>query len=362
VELIGPTDAGYDRLRAVFDHRVERRPAVIARCRTRDDVVAALALAQARCVPFTVRGGAAEGAATLDGGVVLDVSPMKGIEIDAGAGTAHVAAGVTWAELDAAAQEHGLAVTGGRLSWLGVAGVARGAGSGWLERSLGATGRSVSRAEGVLPDGSTVMASCTAALPGGAVITELELRLHPVGPVLLCGFLNFPRPRAAEVARAYRELMAGAPPEVGGALTLFAGRGGSCQVAYCFHGEAADGERWVAPLRALGPSLDAVGANPYRAFQAMTDALHPFGMRAERRCEGVDSLCDDALDAVLAAADHPAAALSRVVLRPRGGVLEGAPWEVECLAMWPPVASLDKGNLAWLERASSAVVSADAVA
>ena len=118
----------------------------------------------------------------------------------------------------------------------------------------------------------------------------------------------------------------------------------------------------MAPLRALGPSLDAVTANPYRAFQAMTDTLHPFGMRAERRSEPMGALSDEALDGLLAAADQPAAALSRVVCRPRGGVLEGAPWEVECLAMWPPVASLDRGNLAWLQRASTVVTSADAVA
>ena len=362
MELIGPTDAGYDRLRAVFDHRVDRRPAVVARCRSREDVVAALAVAGARGVPFAVRGGAAEAGATVDGGVVVDVSPMKGIEIDAGARTARVGAGVTWAELDAAAQEHGLAVTGARVSWLGVAGVALGAGSGWLERSLGPTGRSVLQAEGVQPDGSAVTATGTAALAGAAVVTELVLGLHPVGPTLLCGFLTFARSRAGEVARAYRELMAGAPAEVGGALTLYAGRGGPCQLAFCFHGDVADGERWLAPLRALGPSLDAVTANPYRAFQAMTDTLHPFGMRAERRAERVGALSDEVLDALLAAAEQPAAALSRIVLRPRGGVLEGAAWEVECLALWPPVASLDRGNLAWLERASAALAGTVGVA
>jgi FAD/FMN-containing dehydrogenase len=362
VELIAPSDAGYDRLRAVFDQRVDHRPAVVARCRSRDDVAAALALAGARDLPHAVRGGAADAGATIDGGVVIDVSPMKGVEIDAAARTARVAAGVTWAELDAAAQQHGLAVTGARVSWLGVAGVALGAGSGWLERSLGPTGSSVLRAEGVLPDGSTVTATGTAAPTGAVVVTELVLQLHPVGPELLCGFLTFPRARAGEVARAYRELMVGAPAEAGGALTLFAGRAGACQLAVCFHGDVADGERWIARLRALAPSLDAVAANPYRGFQAMTDTLHPFGMRAERVTRPVGSLSDELLDALLAAAEQPAAALSRLVLRPRGGRLEGDPWEAECLAMWPPVASLDRGNLSWLERVSAAVTDAGAAA
>ena len=362
MELIAPSDAGYDRLRAVFDQRVDHRPAVVARCRSRDDVGAALALAGARELPYAVRGGAADAGATIDGGVVIDVSPMKDLEIDSAARTARAAAGVTWAELDAAAQQHGLAVTGARVSWLGVAGVALGAGSGWLERSLGPTARSVLRAEGMLPDGSTVTATGTAAPPGAAVVTELVLQLHPVGPVLLCGFLTFPRARAGEVARAYRELMAGAPPEVGGALTLFAGRAGACQLAVCFHGDVADGERWIAPLRALAPSLDAVAANPYRGFQAMTDTLHPFGMRAERVTRPAGALSDELLDALLAATEQPAAALSRLVLRPRAGRLEGDPWEAECLAMWPPVASLDRGNLSWLERVSAAVTNPGAAA
>jgi hypothetical protein len=178
--------------------------------------------------------------------------------------------------------------------------------------------------------------------------------------VLSCGFLAFPRARAGDVARAYRELMADAPAQAGGALTLFAGRAGACQLAVCFHGEVADGERWVAPLRALGPSLDAVGANPYRAFQAMTDTLHPFGMRAERVTRPVAALSDEALEGMLTAAEEPAAALSRLVLRPRGGVLEGAAWEAECLALWPPVATLDRGNLSWLERVATAVTNAGA--
>ena len=96
-------------------------------------------------------------------------------------------------------------------------------------------------------------------------------------------------------------------------------------------------------------------ANPYRAFQAMTDTHHPFGMRAEHRTRPLRGLSDETLEAVLAAAEQPAAALSRIVLRPRGGVLDGAPWDCECLALWPPVASLDRGNVAWVDNAVDAL-------
>ena len=337
MELIHPGDAGYDWLRAVFDSRVERRPAAVARCASAEDVEAALAHAAERGLACAVRGGATSSGAALDDGLVIDVSPMKGVAIEGE--TAHVAGGVTWAELDAAAQARGLAVTGGRISWMGVAGVALGEGSGWLERALGAT-----------PD------SVTGVDAAGPVAASLTLRLHPVPAEMLCGFLSFPSARAREVALVYRELLEEAPPQVGGALSLYAGRAGACQVAFCFLGDVAEGERWAAPLRALGPSLDAIGPNPYVAFQAMTDTQHPFGMRAERRVRTLDALSGETLDALLEAAAQPAgSALSRVVLRPRGGVLEGAPWAYECLGLWPPLPGLDAANLAWVDRVEAAL-------
>jgi FAD binding domain len=334
-EVIGPADAGYDPCRAVFDERVDRRPAAIVRCRSRDDVAAALAYAGERGLPVAVRCGGTTAEATIDGGIVIDVSPMKAVAVDREARTARVGAGLTWAELDAATQEHGLAVTGARVSGLGVAGVALGAGSGWLERPLGPTGDSVIGTEAV--DG---------------VVTELELHLHPVGPMLACGFLSYPRERAREVAGAYRDYVEAAPEEVGGGLVLFAGRGGACTIAFCCLGTVDEGERAVAPLRALGPSLDAVGANEYRAFQAMTDLHHPSGARAELRGGLLDELSDAALDAAAAAADAPASALSQLLLQPRRGEPR---WRYQCLGIWPPRASLDRGNVAWVADVAAAL-------
>jgi FAD/FMN-containing dehydrogenase len=357
MEVIGPGEGGYDRLRAVFDHRVDRRPAAIARCRTADDVAAAVSYAAERGLAYTGRSGAMSGESTLDDGLVVELSGLDDVAVDAGRGVARVGGGVTWARLDAAARGHGLAVTGGRVSWTGVAGVALGEGSGWLERALGPTGDHVAGMEAVLPDGERVERPGT-ALPHGAIATALTLRLSPVDPVMLCGFLTYPGRRAREVAAAYRDLMAGALPAVGGALTLYAGRAGGCQVAFCFRGPIDDGARWLRPLRALGPTLDAVAPNPYVAFQAMTDTQHPFGMRAERRVRPVGALTDDLLEAVLQAAGRPAgSALSRIVLRPGGGVLDGPAWSCECLGLWPPVASLDAPNLAWVEHADAALSS-----
>jgi FAD/FMN-containing dehydrogenase len=249
------------------------------------------------------------------------------IEIDPVARTARVGADVTWADLDEATQEHGLAVTGARVSRLGVADTALGDGSGWLERSLGLTGASLMGTG----EGSVV------------------LRLHPGGPTLLCGFLGFPRDRAGEVARAYRDFMRTAPDELGGGLLLGAGLGGVCSIVVCFLGPVEEGEKVIAPLRALEPSLDAVAPNPYRAFQRMWDDGNPEGARSYVREVFLRELADNRLDALIARADRPAASLSYVFLRPLGGALPDAGWACHCVGLWPPVPDLDRGQIAWVD-------------
>ncbi len=136
-EVLGPEDVGFDLARKTFNAMVDVRPAAIARCESRDDVTAALAVGADRGLPYAVRVGGTSEQSTVDGGIVLDLSAMDAIEIDVPSRTARVGGGATWGDLDRATQEHGLAVTGARLSGLGVAGVALGAGSGWLERALG---------------------------------------------------------------------------------------------------------------------------------------------------------------------------------------------------------------------------------
>ena len=249
---------------------------------------------------------------------------MTDIEIDPVARVATVAPGVTWAELDEATQEHGLAVTGARVSRLGVAESALGDGSGWLERSLGTTGDNLIGTE------------------GGVV----RLRLHAVGPTLLCGFLGFPRDRAREVARAYRDFMRTAPVELGGGLLLGAGLGGVCNVVVCHLGPVEEGERVIAPLRALAPALDAVAPNPYVAFQRMWDDSHPEGTRSHVRQVVVSELPDARLDAIVERANLPAASLSYVFLRP----LRDPGWACECVGLWPPVPELDRGQIEWVDR------------
>ena len=366
-EVIGPEDAGFDQSRKAFNAIVDARPAAIARCASREDVVGTITVAAERGVAVAVRGGGTSDECTVDGGIQLDLAEIDALEIDAPARIARVGGGVTWGELDEATQEHGLAVTGARLSGLGVAGVALGDGSGWLERALGPTAASVVGAELALADGRVVDAAADPELlwalrgagTGLGVVTRLDLALHPVGPELVSGFLSFPRSRAAEVARAYRDYMAPAPDQVGGGLVLGAGRGGACTIVFCYVGSVAGGEEAVAPLRALGPSMDAVGLNPYRAFQRIWDASNPPGARVRRARAFLRELSDDCIDAVIARADRPAASLSYAFLEPLGGAvadrddmaleIPDADWACHCVGLWPPVPALDHGQLAWVD-------------
>ena len=356
-EVIGPEDAGFELRRKTFNAMVDARPAAIARCASRADVIAALALAADRGLPVAVRGGGTSDAAVVDGGIQIDLTELDTIEVDAASRTARVGGGVTWGDLDAATHEHGLAVTGGRLSGLGVVGVARGEGSGWLERALGPTAASVIGAELVLPDGRVVEAGAEEALRGRGVITRLDLRLHPVGPQLLCGFLGFPRERAGEVARAYRDYMAQASDKVGGGLLLGAGLGGVCTIVFCYLGAIEAGEEAVAPLRALRPSLDAVAPNPYVAFQRIWDASNPAGARGHLWSSFLRELPDDCIDAVIARANLPAATLSYAFLRPLDGALAipDAAWACQCVGLWPPVPALDGGQIEWVDGFAQAV-------
>ncbi|MEA2350358.1 MAG: hypothetical protein QOG86_1299, partial [Thermoleophilaceae bacterium] len=160
-ELLHSGDGGYDEARAVFNGMIDRHPALIARCATPDDVVAAVNLAREHHLPLSVYGGGhgVTGSAVVDAGICVDMRGMKGIEVDPEARTVRAEGGLTWGELDAATQEHGLAVTGGRVSGTGVAGLTLGSGSGWLERKLGFVCDNLVAAEVVTADGRKVTAS-----------------------------------------------------------------------------------------------------------------------------------------------------------------------------------------------------------
>src|SRR3954470_9568528 len=298
-----PGDPAYDDARAVFNGLVDSRPAMIARCNSTADVAAAVRYARTNGMTVSVYGGGhgVTGSAVAEGSMCVDLRPMKGADVDPAGRTVRAAGGLTWGELDAATQVHGLAVTGGRVTHTGVAGLTLGSGSGWIERKCGATCDNIIRMEVVTADGRILRASADEnpelfwGLKGGGgnfgVVTEFEFRLHPLGPIIYAGLVLHPRSAAPALMRFYRDFMADAPDEVGGALALLSAppeefvpehaRGKpATALIVTYAGDVAEGEELLRPLvEWVHPLLRMVQPMPYVAVQAMIDGGNPWGIK-----------------------------------------------------------------------------------
>jgi FAD/FMN-containing dehydrogenase len=368
--LLTPDHPSYDEARGVFNAMVDKRPALIARCESPSDVAAAVRTAREAGVPLAVRSGghSVTGRSLVDGGIVIDVRPMKDIAIDAERGLATVGGGCTWGEFDRAAQVHGLATTGGRVSTTGVTGLTLGGGSGWLERKHGLAADNLVAADVVTADGELVHASedenrdLLWALRGGGgnfgVVTSMTFRVHPVGPEVLAGIMLWPGDRGPQVLRFVRELMRGASEELGVAFMYFYGptddedvprhlRGKLVALlALCHTGSLADAGAEIAPLRALfRPDADFVEPMQYADFQCMID--DPPGYRNWWAAANVDELSDEAIATIHERAlALPPGSPSQIFMVPWGGAVarasaEDSPvagrhssWIVHPLALW----------------------------
>ena len=292
--VLRPGSPGYDDARRVWNGMIDRHPGLIARCRDAADVRRAGEFARTHQLLVAVRGGDhdAAGTAVCDGGLMIDLSPMQVIAIDAAARTARVEPGVRWAALDAATQAHGLATPGGTVSDTGVAGLTLGGGMGWLSCRYGLTCDNLLAADVVTADGRLLRASPAEhpdlfwGLRGGGgnfgVVTAFEFRLHPVGPTVAAGMVVHPLERAVDVLRFYREFVAGAPDEVNTACAFLTAPDGAkvVAIAACHCGSLEAGARALQPLQAFGPPvLDQIGPVPYAQFQAALDAAFPRGRR-----------------------------------------------------------------------------------
>jgi FAD/FMN-containing dehydrogenase len=276
-----------------------------------------------------------------DGGLVIDTGPMKRADIDLASGTGRFGAGLTWAELDAATQQHGLAVTGGRVSHTGIAGLTLGSGSGWLERKYGMSCASLLSAEVVTADGRVLRASAGEnadllwGLKGGGgnfgVVTDFQFRLHPVGPIVYAGMILHPRAAAAQLTRFYRDFMADAPDEIGGALAFVTAppadfvpehaRGKpACGLFVVYVGDPAEGERAFRPLTGWGePWLRMVQPMPYVAVQQFLDPGYPWGILDYSKSDYLHALPDEAIDEMIRRAGQARSPFSAVILCPLGG-------------------------------------------
>jgi FAD/FMN-containing dehydrogenase len=317
--LLLPADGGYDDARKVFNAMIDRYPGAIAYAQSTQDVVHAVLWAAAQGGLLAVRGGGHNGGGLgiCDGGLVIDLSGLKQIDIDPAARTVRVGGGCLWREVDAATAAHGLAVPSGIIGSTGVAGLTLGGGVGHLSRKHGLTIDNLLEAEVVLADGRVVRASASSepelfwGLRGGGgnfgVVTQFTFRAHPVGMVN-AGPMFWPLAQAAEVMRWYRDFIATAPEDLNGFLALMkvppvepyppALHGQTvCGIVWCHPGSAEDAARDLAPVRAaVPPMVDGVQPMPYAMLQGAFDGLYTPGLQWYWRADFVQTLPDAAIE------------------------------------------------------------------
>lgn len=341
-EVLRPGDAGYDQARAVWNGAIDRCPAFIVRCRSSAEVAAAVRFAAANGLLLAVKGGghSIPGWSVCEGGVMIDLSPMKGVHVDAQRRIATAEPGLLLREYDAATQAHGLASPGGEISHTGVAGLTLGGGIGWLSRPYGLACDNLVEAEVVLADGSIVVANEREhtdlfwGLRGGGgnfgAVTKFTFSLHPVPP-LMAGFVMYPAAAAGDVLGHYEQLTRQAPDQLslGAALITappapFVPEALRLQpivaIAGCWVGDAREGADAVQAIRAFGrPAIDTFAVQPYTQVQQWFDDSVPHGLHYHCRSEWLKPLDAGMIEALAQAGANRSSPLSQVLVRHMGG-------------------------------------------
>lgn len=327
-DVIRPGDGEYDEARAVWNRVIDKYPALIARCTGVADVIDAVNFARENDLLVAVRGGGhnVAGTAVCDGGLVIDLSRMKGVHVDLDAGTVRAEGGVTWGELDRETQVFGLATPGGVVSITGIAGLTLNGGMGWLRRKYGLSIDNLVSVDIVTADGEFLTASETQnpelfwGIRGGGgnfgVVTSFEYRLHPVGPEVMFAATMYPLGTANEVLVSWRDFMADAPEEVSSEVIFWSvpavpdfpdeTHGEPIVTVAAMHcGPVEEGRRVLQPLRELAePLLDLSVAAPYTQVQRMFDPFFPEGELCHYwKSINLDRLDDEIIDAVVTIAE-----------------------------------------------------------
>jgi FAD/FMN-containing dehydrogenase len=384
-ELLLPTSPGYDTARTIWNGAIDRHPAGIARCTGVADVVAAVRFARARDLVVAVRSGGhgVGGHALCDDGLVIDLSPVKGIRVDPATRSARAEAGVLWGELDRETQHFGLATVGGIVTHTGIAGLTLGGGIGWLTRKHGATVDNLLSADVVTAEGEFVTASEEEnsdlfwAIRGGGgnfgIVTSFVYRLHPVGPTVLAGPVFHALEDAPEVLRFYREFIAAAPDE----LTTIFDLSVAPPVPFlpervhgkpilmmgaCYAGSPDEGAEVVSPLKQFGrPIVDLLEPKPYTGLQSMFDPLVPHGWHRYWKSVELPPLTDDAIDTLVEKASAFTSPKSYCIVFQLGGALarvgedatafsqRGAAHNVNINAVWTEDDTDAERHIAWAQ-------------
>ena len=307
-ELILPGDSTYDDARALWNRQIDKRPAIIARCAGVSDVINSINFARTHNLLMAVRGGGHSfpGHSVCDDGLVIDLSPMKGVRVDPNQRTVRAEAGVKWGEFDRETQAFGLATTGGTVTDTGIAGLTMGGGIGWLCRKHGLTLDNLVSVDMVTAEGQFLTANETEnpdlfwGVRGGSgnfgVVTSFEYRLHPVG-TLLAGMVIHPMERAKEVLTFYHEYTSTAPDELMSGVGMLTSPEGDPVVAIlvCYSGPTETGDQVVQPLREFGPpAADLIGPMTYAQVQAILDGSFLSERRNYIKTNFMNAIEDDA--------------------------------------------------------------------
>jgi FAD/FMN-containing dehydrogenase len=379
--LLRPGDAEYEEARQLWNGVIDRRPALIARVADEADVVAAVNFARENDLLLAVRGGGhnVAGTASVDGGLVLDLSTMKSIDVDPERRTVRAGAGVTIGELDEETQQHGLATPMGVVSETGIAGLTLNGGIGHLRRKHGTSSDNLVSVDLVTAEGRSLTASEEEnadlfwGIRGGGgnfgVVTSFEYRLHPVGPEVMFCFVLYPGDRAKEVLRFAEEYVAEAPDEVSPLGVL--GRVPSVEdfpeewhgeqyvaLLAMYAGGVEEGEEALKPLRELGnPIADLSGPMPYTEAQKILDEDYPDGWRYYWKSVNVGGLEDGVIEALMEHAEAAPSDHSTIDVWFQGGAMgrvgadesafgdRSAPILLGIEANWE--AGEDEANIAW---------------
>lgn len=387
---IQPGDVDYDEARAVYNGMIDRKPAVIIRPTGAADVRDAVAFARERHLPLAVRcgGHSVAGVSSVEGGVLIDLSSLKGVHVDPERGTARANGGVLWGEYDRETEMFGLATPGGRVTTTGVGGFCLGGGYGWLSPKYGLTCDNLVAADLLTASGALVhvtddtnpelMWALRGAGANFGVVTSFEFRVHPVPPLIMAGMLVVPNDdRAQDVVAGYRDYVEQAPEDlVTGLATLLAppadfvppelvGKPVLAIVA-AFFGSPVDAEAAVAPLRALtAGGVNLVQPMPYTAFQAMLDPFAPRGWLNYHRGQHLSAIPDDVMASFLEVGRAIRSPMSQGIVFRHGGAVSrvaedataagnrGAAYMAHPIACWATEPETRR-EMEWVDRFSAA--------
>jgi FAD/FMN-containing dehydrogenase len=393
-QAIRPGDAEYDAARTVYNRMIDRRPALIVRPTGAADIRDAVAFARQQRLPLAVRcgGHSVAGVSSVEAGVLIDLSSLKGVHVDPERGTARANAGVLWGEYDRETEIFGLATPGGRVTTTGVGGFCLGGGYGWLSTKHGLTCDNLVGADLLTASGELVhvtedtnpelMWGLRGAGANFGVVTSFELRVHPVRPLMMAGLLAVPNVEGTEqVAHGYRDYVERAPEDLVTALITALAPPEDfvppelvghpvLMIAVAWLGDPADAEAAIAPLREItAGGLDLVQPMPYTAFQAILDASNPPGFLNYHRGMHLSALPDDTIDAFLANGREIGSPLTAGVVFRHGGAIgrtsesgtavshRDAPYMAHPIACWDSPAETDR-EIAWVHRFTEAFSSA----